>query len=288
MLSQLNQFFSLESRGKTALLGLGMQSAYSIWNTFSRLFAYLTEFLIIAGFVGLIARRDFHLESEFFALVLSAMVFLFLVILVPGLAETFSMSRLYHVLLFFLAPLFVLGAEFLAKFVFKRKTELYISILLLIVLVPYFLFQTGFVYELTDTQSWSVPLSKHRMDAVFLYRYIGYSYESDVFGALWMPKNVDVKSSWTHADVPSIYNVLTSYGMIYRGNTRELSNATLLSTGDNVYLSRVNVVDGVVVGLYSIWNTSSVSRVYDFASKIYSNGDCEIYKNTADLVNEQT
>jgi len=198
---------------------------------------------------------------------------------VPGLANTMNMTRFYHILLFFLAPLCVLGAEFLVKLVSRRQTQLGAPILLLIVLVPYFLFQIGCVYEITGTQSWSLPLSKHRMDTVFLRSKIGYFDECEVFGALWMSKNVDVENTRTYADAPSLYFVLTSYGMIYRGNMEMLSNVTELSTNDNVYLNRANVVDGVIIGS-DLFNVTSISHILGFASKIYSSGECEIYRET--------
>jgi len=275
---QMDQFFNPASRGQTILRGLGLESPPTIWNTFSRAFAYLTQFLIVVGFVGLITKRiNIQLEKESFIFTIMAMIFLGALIAVPGLANTMNMTRFYHILLFFLAPLCVLGAELLVKFVSERRAEFGASILLLVVLVPYFLFQTGFVYEVTGTQSWSLPLSKHRMDTVFLRGYMGCFDESDVLGALWMSKNVDTQSSKTYADHSSKFNVLTSYGMIYRGNMEVLSNVTVLSTNDNVYFSRVNVVDGVVGGSH-LWNITSISQVLDFANKMYSNGECEIYK----------
>jgi len=277
---QLDQFFNPESRGETVLRGLGLEAPPTIWNTFSRLFAYLTEFLIGVGFVGLIVnRKNIRLEREHFTFTAIAVAFLAALIAVPGLANTLNMTRFYHILLFFLAPLCVLGAEFLVKLVSKRRRELAVSVLLLIVLVPYFLFQTGFVYEVTGTQNWSLPLSKYRMDAVFIHRYMGYIDELDVYGALWMSNNLDSENSKTYADIHSVHRVLTSYGMIYRGNMEVLSNRTVLSANGNVYLCRVNVVDGVVVGS-DLWKTTSILHILDFASKVYSSGGCEIYSKS--------
>jgi len=69
--------------------------------------------------------------------------------------------------------------------------------------------------------------------------------------------------------------------MIYRGNMEVLSNVTVLSTGENVYLNRANVVDGVVVVRSYSLNITSVSHVFGSASKIYSNGGCEIHRETS-------
>ena len=277
--SQLGEFFNPASRGEMVLRGLGMESPPSIWNMISRIFAYLTQALIVVGFVGLVTKRiRIHLEKEYFTLSLTAMAFLATLILVPGLANTFNMTRFYHILLFFLAPFCVLGAEFLVNLVSKRKEELRVSILLLIVLIPYFLFQTGFVYEVTGSESWSIPLSKHRMDALRLYGASGYIDAPNVFGARWLSKNVDIQNRQVYADLSSRNNILTIYGMIYRGYVDTLSNTTRVAANGTVYLSRLNVVDGIIVGKNQVWNFSELSFL-DNMNKIYTNGESEIYKN---------
>jgi len=277
---QLDQFFNLASRGETVLRGLGLESAPTFWNTISRAFAYLTELLIGLGFVELIRRRkNTNVEREYFMFTTIAVAFLVALIAVPALAKTLNMTRFYHLLLFFMSPLCVLGASFLVKLMSKRRIEIKVSIVLLIVLVPYFLFQTGFVYEVTESQSWSVPLSGYRLDSLYLYRYLGCIYEQDIYGAYWVSENVDVEYSEIYADRPSKNSILSCYGMIYSDNIEILSNVTTLSENSIVYLSHVNVVDGFVVSSGYIWNTTSLSQVFDSMDKVYSNGGCEIYKN---------
>jgi uncharacterized membrane protein len=277
---QLGQFFDPTSRDPEILRGLGLESPPTVWNTVSRVFAYLTELFIFVGFVSLITRRkNVQLKKEYLIFTVMAVVLLGALIAVPGLANTMNMTRFYHILLFFLAPLCVLGAEFVVKLVSKWRTELWVSILLLVVLVPYFLFQTGFVYEMTGVQSWSLPLSKHRMDTVFLRSAIGYFDECEVLGALWMSENIDVEDSKIYADSPSLYSVLTSYGMIYRGNMEVLSNVTVISADANVYFSRANVVNGIIVGS-DLWNTSELAFPFSDLNTVYTNGGSEIYRNT--------
>jgi uncharacterized membrane protein len=277
--SQLGEFFNPASRGQTVLRGLGLESPPTIWNVLSRAFAYATEFLIVVGFVGLITKRaKIHFEKVYFTLSFIAMAFLAALILVPGLANTMNMTRFYHVLLFFLAPLCVIGAKVLVSFLSKQREKLLVSILLLIVLVPYSLFQTGFVYEVTGSDSWSVPLSKHRMDALRLYGGFGYIDVYSVFGAQWLSENIDVKHSKLYADGVSKSYVLTIYGMIYRGYVNELSNITMVANNGTVYLSTMNVVYGKILYYGRLWNSSELSFLDDL-NKVYTNGGSEIYKN---------
>jgi len=284
--SQLGQFFNPASRGTMVLRALGMERPASIWNLVSRAFAYFTEFLIFVGFVGLITRRiKMHADREYIMFSYLAMTILVMTILIPSFAETLNINRFYHILLFFLAPLCILGAEVLVKFAFKRETEFKVSILLLIVLVPYFLFQTGFIYQVVGSETWSVPLGKDRMDKFTLYIDYGYVDEQSVFGAQWMSKNIDIKHTQIYADAVSRHKVLLSYGMIHEDFVEVLSNTTVVATNGTLYLSQLNVVYGKIVGerFFHIWNYSELSSLLDDLSKIYSNDGSEIYRNMATM-----
>ena len=276
---QLDQFFNPASRGQAVLRGLGLESSPTIWNTFSRAFAYLTEFFIALGFVGLITRRiNIKLEREHFTFTVIAVAFLAALILVPGLANTLNMTRFYHTLLFFLAPLCVLGAEFLVKLISKREKELVVSVLLLTVLVPYFLFQTNFVYEVTGSESWSIPLSSYRMNSYKLYCSSGYTDDWSVFAAKWMHKNVDNQDTQIYADMSSIENVLGTYGSIYGGDIFLLSNTTSVSINGTVYLNSLNTVQKIIVTEFYLCTLDELSFLDDM-NKIYTNGGGEIYRN---------
>jgi len=276
---QLGDFFDPAARGQTVLRGMGLETPPTIWNAISRAFAYATQFLIVVGFFGLLTKRvKTHFERDYFMFTSAAMAFLAMLLLVPGLANTLNMTRFYHILLFFLAPLCVVGAEFIVKLLSKREKEFAVSALLLIVLVPYFLFQTNFVYEIAGSESWSIPLSKHRMNALQLYGHYGYIDTYSVYGAQWLSKNVDFKNSALYADETARANVLTIYGMIYGGSS--LSNITIVADNGVVYLSTLNVVEGVIPFGRLSWNTSELSFIFDYLNIIYVNGGSEIYKHS--------
>ncbi|MEM1507738.1 MAG: DUF2206 domain-containing protein [Candidatus Bathyarchaeia archaeon] len=273
---QLDDFFNPAARGETVMRGLGLEAPPTIWNMFSRVFAYIIEVLIVIGFIDLLFKRKKNqVEREWFMFIMTAMVLLSALIAVPGLANTMNMTRFFHVLLFFLAPLCALGADAIVRRILKREREIIVSLLMVAVLVPYFLFQTGFVYEFTGTDSYSLPLSKHRMKNVFLHWAIGYFYETEVFGAFWVSKNI--RDSKIYADITSAYVLLNGYGMVYSNYLMVLSNVSRPAKKDIIYLNRVNVVDVIILGSRS-WNTASISHIWDYANRIYSNGECEIFK----------
>jgi len=278
--NELGDFFNLQAREPEILRGLGLEPPPTIWNLISRLFAYITEALIIIGFLGIILKRTkIYLNKEYFFFVFTSMLFLGLLVLIPGLSEVMNMTRFYHVLLFFIAPLCVIGAKSIVEFLQKREDVFKISILILIVLVPYFLFQTGTVYELTNSPSWSLPLSMHRTSQAELYRKFGYIDRYCISAVLWFSNEVGLKHSQIYADTFSRVNELRAYGTIYTGYTGILSNTTQLKAGDIVYLNPSNIVGGKIAGQKYAWNTSEL-RYLSEMSKIYCNGGSEIYKST--------
>ena len=282
--SQIGGFFNPTSRQATVLRGLGLEKPPTIWNAVSRAFAYITEFLIVVGFVGLVtrarAKAKVNFDWEYFMFTSWAMGLLAMCILLPGFASTLNMTRFYHIVLFFLAPLCVLGAEVLVRFVSKRKTQVWASVLLLVVLTPYFLFQTSFVYEVTGSESWSISLSGYRMGPR-LYTSFGVVTEQEVLGAQWLSQyaSTDAESLRVHVDVYS-RAALIIYGMIPRSSMSSLSNVTVVEANEIVYLGKVNSFYGMVIGM-DVWNTTSITdSTLSGMSRIYSNGDCAIYENT--------
>jgi len=274
---QLGDFFNPASRGQTVLRGLGLESPPTIWNAISRTFAYLVQALFVFGFVGLITRRvKPNFDREYYVLTSVAMVILAALILVPGLANTLNMTRFYHILLFFLAPFCVLGAEVIASFLYKRKTEIVTLILMLGILTPYFLFQTNFVYEVTGSQSWSLPLSGHRL-GIRLHTNFALVTEQEVYGARWLSRHSGAEDPIVFAD-SYIFSVLVGYGMLTKIST--LTNVTEPKEGSFVYLGTLNTVYGVIIG-QDTWNTTDILESnFGFSSKLYSSHACEIYKIT--------
>jgi uncharacterized membrane protein len=284
--NQLSDFFDPASRGTTVLMGVGMAPPPTMWNSFSRVFAYVSQFLIVLGFVGLfLGRAKFRFEKEAFVFTFISMVLLAALLLVPGLANTLNMTRFYHILLFFLAPLCVLGAEFSTRLLSRRNKEFLVYLLVVVVIVPYFLFQTGFVYEIAKSDSWSLPLSKYRMSPFRLYQDLGYVDGYGAFGAHWFSQNVPTRAialglpnTKIYTDVNSQMTVLKIYGLVHPDFVEILSNVTEVAPDGVVFLSSLSVIGETVLGTRRAWNFSELGFLQDL-NKIYSNGGSEVYKN---------
>lgn len=283
ILEQLDEFFDISSREPTVLRALGLERPETIWNMASRAFFYLTELLIVLGFIGLVIKQvDVKPEKEQFFLTIVAMLFLGLVIVMPGMSRTLNATRFYHILMFILAPLCVLGSEFLAKLIFKRRKHIAI-IILFIVLVPYFLFQSGFVYELVDNESYA-PLSLHRMDPYRLYFWAGFADDQSVCGVKWLSTNINFKQNHIFADLSSIRHLLRTYGFIADKYVTPIANTTIISKEQIVYLNSLNTLHNITVtgalatGRVYTSPTTEISFLKSM-NKIYTNGGAEILQD---------
>ncbi|MCW4007344.1 MAG: DUF2206 domain-containing protein [Candidatus Bathyarchaeota archaeon] len=275
--NELGDFFNINHREPEVLRGLGLELPPTIWNLISRIFAYMTEALIVVGFIYIILKRTkIYLEKEYFFLVCVSMLFLGALIVVPGLADTMNMTRFYHVLLFFIAPLCVIGSESIIIFIAKRRDVLKTSVLLIMVLIPYFLFQTGFVYELTNSPSLSLSLSKHRMSQSEVYHTFGYANEHHICAAIWLSNEVTARNITIYAEPSSRAHELKAYGGIYTRYVGTLSNVTQFKTRSVVYLNPSNVIEGtIIVGRY-IWNITDFQFLNNM-SKVYTSGESEVF-----------
>jgi uncharacterized membrane protein len=298
VLSSIGEFANLGSRSEGVLIGLGLASSPTLLNTVSRIIAYVIEIFIVLGFLALVTKQTkLGFNRNYIAFAWVSMSLLAASILLPGFSDTLRVERFFHISLFFLAPFCVIGAEYLygvltdlsSNWKFKlhqklgRKMRRKPAIYLCAILVLYLLFQTNFLYEIAGSESWSIPLSKQRLDPILLYTNYAYIEGSDVAGTKWLVNNIDFNHTTLYADLPSIYNPLTSYGMIYRNYVKPIYNVTQVTTNGTIYLSRLNVVYGLMIignNLDNVGNTSDVFSTWDNINKICTNGACEIYQKS--------
>jgi uncharacterized membrane protein len=289
--SNLGQFFDPASRG-TALQGLGIIQATSIYNQISAYFFLLTEFLLVIGFLKLLFSRKpvLGFSSEYKILAFFNMGLIAINLLVPAIADTFLMARFYQTTLIILAPLMVLGGKTILELVrLPAMRKVYSVILVGVVLVPVFLFQTGFIYEVTKSPSNSVVLSSYRWSINDTYLQL--LDDQMVAGARWLPNNVDMSYAIenrtatirVYSDSRSVLGVLTSYGMVNREKDYELRHSDFAilpdwyenNTFSFTYLSGINVMTSE-----KSFSSSDISSWVEFQDKVYSNGQTEIYRGT--------
>lgn len=272
------EFFNIESRGSTVLMGLGMESLQSYVHLVGRFFAYVTEFFIVIGFIASMTKRKKTFSMEYNIILFFNMMILGMCVLLPYFAGRLGMSRFYHISLLFLAPLCIVGGETVFRLV--SKNEVHNLRFVSVILVSYFLFQTGLVYEIAGVESWSIPLSKYRFDST---KYIsqGLINEQDVFGLSWLSAHEGNGTEIIYSDSLTRSLLLTGgYGMFPSARTRDLeSNTTEILTNGVVYLRWANIFYELMGMEASEWNTTKyISSTLLGLNKVYSCGGCEIYK----------
>jgi uncharacterized membrane protein len=265
------------ARPATVFRGLGAGQAISVGHFVGQIFFYAAELLIVVGVIIMLFRRqNARFGHEYALLSVMSLTFLVMAVVVPNVAKYFRMERFYQVSLLFLAPFFVLGGEAVFNFVTRRKHQAMALKLILVILIPFFLFETGFIYEVTRDYSYSLPLSKYRMDLATKYERI--IDEKEVAASEWLLANSVSPDSLVYGDFISTYKVLTSYGMLSGNRLRELFNTTLFSSkGNCVYLREVNTIEGIMRSQFFAWNTSDFQSSLNNQSLIYSNRDTVVF-----------
>jgi len=136
-------------------------SESSLWGKVFRGFQYLTQLAIVVGF-ALLIKNGKKYSAEYLSFCIVAGGLLIVCLVIPQFATLINATRFYHLTLFLLAPLFVIGG----KFIFRN-----FKVLTVCLVIPYFLFASGFVFEVTQQPDivqvgmpYSVSLSNHRVD----------------------------------------------------------------------------------------------------------------------------
>lgn len=298
--SLFSELLNPESRDVNVLMALGIvdTEVSSTGRDIHRGLQFITQFFIIIGFLKIIIYREFgKLKAEYFYLIVASFAILLLSLL-PFSAKALNMTRIFHIVLFALSPLFIVGGIFMFERAIKiidirnkLKQDHVIIILILGILIPYFLFNTGFVYEITKDTPNSISLGMEKMKNDNLTKfgfYNTYTPEQDIYSATWYNNNKDVNKT-IYADRDSKLHVLNSYGMTTQFkiispfkenklNEFELNEFDILRGNYYLYLRRFNVCDDsfVVSGSYIV-NRSVLSSLLENSFKIYSNGCGDTY-----------
>ncbi len=195
-----SDFFSNYGRDPYILqaLGLGQMRSSEIQWQIARSIQYITQFLIIIGVYGLLTKYRPCFNKNYMSLVLVNLFIIILSIILPYFASKINMTRIFHVCLFILAPFCILGGLMIFQFLFQviskkgfniltRKlltsivifksdfnslkgkflTENSLKLFTVLILIPYFLFSSGFVFEITGATPTSMPLSLYKADWPF-------------------------------------------------------------------------------------------------------------------------
>lgn len=171
----------LEKQPQMVQAGIGLDFAESTLSGKAfRIVQYSTQGLLLLGAVYLIVnRKKYNFTAEFTAGIIGAFILLSCCIFIPNFSRIINMTRFYHLSLFFLAPLLIVGLEA----IFRSRMRHAASVLLGI----YLLFTSGFIYEVTQSEviervnlPYSSAFSADRTGLVGIYT------ENDIDAAKWI------------------------------------------------------------------------------------------------------
>ena len=160
----IKYFSSQEPLVRTAL-GLDFIAASASGKAF-RIFQFLTQISLILGCMWLIKNRK-KVSAEFIAFTLTAIALIVACVILPRFSNIINVTRFYHLALFLVSPLLVMGSLYIF-----RNLKLFVTLLL----IPYMLFTTGVIFEATQEKDisainlpYSIALSNERVNMIGTY-----------------------------------------------------------------------------------------------------------------------
>jgi uncharacterized membrane protein len=309
-LHTMNNIFVQESKSDTAQLvvGTGIFSK-SIASKIQYFFTWLTFLFIGIGILNLL--KNFFLNSllkhpkhiemtelkEYFdrtftIIAIICSLLLISMILIPFLSKGYSVDRLYGAVLIILSTYFVFGGIILSKWLlsfinylkklFKKDLKGNIShspkkvnklthTLILAVLIPYFLFISGFGYVIVGTPQTMILNSNNQQ-----YENLK-TYDSEIYGAKWLKINAD--------------NTKRIYADKY-GTTRLFSGGLIPKTyyayplidynksifNGYLYLRWLNTNELKIEDQKSVYhNLTDYQSILEKGNKLYDSGGAEVW-----------
>lgn len=251
----------------------------------------ISQFFIVVGIVAILLKRSkIKFENEYIAFSFGNLLILLASLSIPYFASSLNTTRLYQITLIFLAPFAVIGGiiifNMISKIVMRswneRPDRSSIKIMFIFFTI-YFLFNSGFVYEITKDNPESISLSQETIKnygnvEIKANFYTSFIPEQDYFSAIWLSKNRNNKMN-VNMDLSRKNNLLVSYGN--QGLYSILSKSpSKIFRGSYIYTGYLNNVDKIMVGpkYKRYWYISEISPFLDKSNKIYTNNASIIYK----------
>lgn len=291
--SMSTEFFLLETRDPhvTQALGLTAMRASEIEWEIARVIQYVAQFFIVVGILRLIVSwRKTRFHPEYTAMSLASIVILAMCVILPYFADSLNMTRIYHIALFFLAPFCILGGIAVFQWLSRipgvhwlRNDHTSLKLVVISVVVPYFLFTTGFIFQLTGAAPGSMALALYEAD----WRICT---DSDAQACQWVGNHLE--------DDAKIYVDGNGGAMLRYGGMRGVSKkASFLLPGfldepeqiapdSYIFLRRWNLVHGeaqfVKIEYAQVItrhvNLESIISSDSLVNKIYDNGQARVLK----------
>lgn len=264
-------------------MGSGMFDQ-SFWHALGHIWQYVTQILFVVGFAYVFLRyvkNRSHPEFTFFSS--AGMLFLFMSMALPYFGSSLNIDRIYHIVLIFISPLCVIGLLYLieqissiCKITASKKQKI-TSICFVLVFVPYFLFNSSVVFEVTEKSSnLALKIDQNKDYSKYYSNSTYFSLnqrvpKEDVVACEWI-------STYRTANFPIYCDSnreceLWGYGLIPFNNV--FGSVYPPNTGGYVFVGGQNIIDNIYI-------CPDNSRVH--SSVIYDFDQIQSHLNPRDLI----
>lgn len=246
-------------------------------------------------------RKAMRVNVPFLVLSLASFFLMVLAVAAPAAAAAINGDRLYALASFFLAPFCVLGIQGIVDISFSRirgNKDLVLKLkyaTVIVVLIPYFLFTTGFIFELTEhPPNYAFLPSQNQSGRTLEYTFAGendWSYlvqkpvpNESVYAISWLSSSMGPLP--LYVDHTEAASQILGYGHISLDLIYDLNTTTANRSLKHayVYLGPANVQSGSIV-LRSPSRELSYAQFASYptlsaGNKIYNNGLANVFYYT--------
>jgi uncharacterized membrane protein len=286
-------FFQFSESPQMKILEQGIFTPFHAVSKYLNMLALLLIFIGIAFLVLQIIlprwRGELPFTAEFRAFSIASFLIFFSSFIIPNVFMI-NVSRVYHIVLFFLAPYCIIGGFLVIRFFTRWKRirrfgdqEIWIRIFAVFFTVM-ILFGSGLVYEVADEFPASISLSRKTMISggnltTIISLYSNWIPGTDIAAVQWASARRN-SSFRVYADGATTSLPMYSYGMNIENSY--LLNDSWPEYGSYIFLSELNTRFGVMTLPYNYvrdpWPTSALDPILADRGRIYSNGAAEIWR----------
>lgn len=259
----------------------------SFWHALGHLWQIGTQIFIFFGFTYVILKfLKKRSQPEFVFISVAGMLLLFMSITLPFFASSLSMDRIFHICLIFISPLCVIGViypmEWISRIlkIHNLQMQKLILICLSLLFVPYFLFNSGAIFEVTENSNNFALKIDQTKDYSHYYSNSSYYFLSrvpgeDVVACEWISSYRTVNSP-IYADSKR-EGELWGYGLIPFNEVMKGSYPP--GSGGYFFVGRQNIIDNLYISYDKNRVHTNVNYNFDeiwpylnLRNLVYSNG----------------
>lgn len=227
-------------------------------------YKYMIAFSNVQSVTPPFLKNKFDIQYVAMAIICSGL--LVVMIVFPYVSLAYEGQRLFILMMVVLSICFVIGGIELSKYLHIKP-----HLLILIILLPYFLFYSGAANEIFHNDG---PISLNSKSSAYDLENI---YESESVSAKWLKSNIQIQSQVHTSDSYTILRLVSQGPFLQTSINKDCFYFHEKPHEGYIYLGYNNIVNKELAIDKVIYDIKDYSDVYSDMSKIYNNKESEIY-----------